>query len=178
MSTLGKLAAWSIIGIVGYGLATGKLDLGSIGETTASPPVAAKKAAAGSVAEIPADYLALYQANGNTCKGLDWAILAAIGKIESDHGRSRLPGVRSGVNGSGAAGPMQFLAPTWREVRRKHPGVGADIYDPSSSIPAAAWYLCDSGAARDLRKAIWRYNHSNAYVNRVLDQARKYRRSG
>jgi hypothetical protein len=29
--------------------------------------------------------------------GLDWSILAAIGKIESNHGRSTLPGVAEGT---------------------------------------------------------------------------------
>ena len=38
-----------------------------------------------------------------------WPVLAAIGSIETDHGRSRAPGVRSGVNRHGCcAGPMQF----------------------------------------------------------------------
>ena len=41
--------------------------------------------------------------------GIDPWILAAIGTIETDHGRSTAPGVRSGVNTYGCcAGPMQF----------------------------------------------------------------------
>ena len=37
--------------------------------------------------------------------GLPWSVLAAIGKVESDHGRARLPGVRSGCNcGRGVPG--------------------------------------------------------------------------
>jgi hypothetical protein len=38
--------------------------------------------------DIPADMLAIYQAAARACPGMDWAVLAAIGKIESDHGRS------------------------------------------------------------------------------------------
>jgi hypothetical protein len=38
-----------------------------------------------------------------------WQVLAGIGSIETDHGRSSAPGVHSGVNSYGCcAGPMQF----------------------------------------------------------------------
>src|SRR4051812_24699205 len=41
--------------------------------------------------------------------GAPWTVLAAIGSTETDHGRSRAPGVRSGLNRHGCcAGPMQF----------------------------------------------------------------------
>jgi hypothetical protein len=55
------------------------------------------------LADIPADYLALYRATAGVCPGLDWSILAAIGKVETDHGHSTLPGVHSGENVAGAA---------------------------------------------------------------------------
>lgn len=55
------------------------------------------------LADIPADYLALYRAAAGVCPGLGWSILAAIGKVETDHGRSTLPGVHSGENVAGAA---------------------------------------------------------------------------
>lgn len=54
------------------------------------------------LADIPGNYLALYRAAATTCPRLDWTVLAAIGKIESDHGRSTLPGVHSGANYAGA----------------------------------------------------------------------------
>ena len=54
------------------------------------------------VADIPADYLALYREAATVCPGLDWSILAAIGKIETNHGRSRLTGVHNGQNFAGA----------------------------------------------------------------------------
>src|SRR6266487_4351420 len=62
------------------------------------------------IADIPADYLALYQ-RGAARLGVDWAVLAAIGKLECDHGRSRATGCNppGSVNDSGATGPMQFL---------------------------------------------------------------------
>lgn len=52
--------------------------------------------------DIPANYLPLYQHGAALCPGLDWAVLAAIGKIETDHGRLNAPGVHSGENFAGA----------------------------------------------------------------------------
>jgi hypothetical protein len=133
-------------------------------------------AASGSSAHgIPADYYALYQ-SAPKCKGLDWASLAAIGYVETNHGQSKLPGVHSGANFAGAKGPMQFLQPTWDGVRKRHPDVGPSIYDPRNAIPAAAHKLCDDGASTgQLQKAIFSYNHSSEYVNDVLGKAKEYR---
>ncbi|MFI5065394.1 MAG: hypothetical protein ACHP9Z_15660, partial [Streptosporangiales bacterium] len=51
---------------------------------------------------IPPAYLALYLDAAQTCPGLPWAVLAGIGKAESDHGQSAAPGVHSGANYAGA----------------------------------------------------------------------------
>ncbi|HEY3472610.1 MAG TPA: NlpC/P60 family protein [Amycolatopsis sp.] len=133
------------------------------------------------VADIPTDYLVLYRQAAQTCPGLDWAILAAIGKIETDHGRAKLPGVHSGSNSAGAGGPMQFLQSTFDSVVARHPipPGGAhppSRYNPHDAIYAAAAYLCDSGArdGRDLHAAIFAYNHAEWYVQKVLAQAQKY----
>ena len=56
---------------------------------------------------IPADYLALFKNTGQQYR-VPWVVLAGIGKVESDDGQSNLPGVHSGQNGFGAAGPMQI----------------------------------------------------------------------
>ncbi|WP_051023354.1 C40 family peptidase [Nocardia pneumoniae] len=130
--------------------------------------------------DIPPELLVLYQHAAGDCPGLDWSVLAAIGKIETDHGRSPLPGVRSGENSAGAAGPMQFLEPTFDAVVARHPlpAGGASPpsrYHPSDAIHAAAHYLCDSGAPADLRAAVFAYNHADWYVDQVLDQAARYR---
>src|SRR5919199_3616006 len=75
-------------------------DAGGVGGVGASPLA---------LADIPAGYLAAYLAADRHCPGLRWQLLAAIGKVESDHGRSRAPGVRSGLNRFGCcSGPMQF----------------------------------------------------------------------
>lgn len=132
------------------------------------------------LADIPGDYLALYQAAAPVCPGLDWSILAAIGKIESNHGRSTLPGVADGTsNYAGARGPMQFLQSTFDAVVARYPLPPGGSNPPSpwnkhDAIYAAAHYLCDSGAQKDIRKAIFAYNHADWYVNDVLAQAKKY----
>lgn len=133
------------------------------------------------VADIPPDKLALYREAASDCPGLDWTILAGIGKVETDHGRSHLPGVSEGENSAGAGGPMQFLASTFDSVTARHrlPAGGASPpsrYNASDAIHAAAFYLCDSGADRgDVRAAIFAYNHADWYVDQVLDQANRYR---
>ena len=130
--------------------------------------------------DIPPQLLVLYQQAAADCPGLDWSVLAAIGKVETDHGRSTLPGAQTGENFAGAGGLMQFLAPTFDAVTTRHqlPAGGASPpsrYNPSDAIHAAAYYLCDSGAPQDLHTAIFTYNHSDTYVTQVLDQAARYR---
>lgn len=55
------------------------------------------------LADIPPAMLALYQRAAPECPGLDWTILAAIGKAETNHGRHPTM-----VSSAGAVGPMQF----------------------------------------------------------------------
>jgi hypothetical protein len=145
-----QLAPWFIIAVVvgsGLGMLPGQGEEGAKpgqGRTARQPsPAAAARA------DIPADYLALYRtAAKERCPGLSWAILAGIGKVESNHGRADLPGVRSGLNSAGCcAGPMQFNLTdgppsTWARYGRGSP------YDPGDAIPAAARKLCADGAAR------------------------------
>ncbi len=118
------------------------------------------------IADIPPDYCLLYLTAAPDCPGLDWAVLAAIGKVETDHGRSTLPGVHEGENSAGAGGPMQFLDSTFTSVTAAHqlPPGGASPpsrYNPHGAIHAAAFLLCDTGVQRgDLRAAIFSYNHT------------------
>jgi transglycosylase-like protein with SLT domain len=110
-------------------------------------------------------------------------VLAAIGAIESDHGRSTAPGVRSGVNAFGCcAGPMQFNLTngppsTWQTYRvdGNHDG-DIDPYDPADAIASAARYLrvLLDGARSDIARAVFGYNHSPAYVEDVLARARAF----
>ncbi|MCL9758657.1 bifunctional lysozyme/C40 family peptidase [Frankia sp. AiPa1] len=131
------------------------------------------------LSDIPPDYLTLYMQAADTCPSLSWTTLAGIGKIESDHGRSTLPGVASGTNSAGAGGPMQFLASTFTEVVARHPlpaggATPPSRYNPSDAIYAAADYLCDNHVATDLTGALWTYNHSDLYIAQVVTQATQY----
>lgn len=39
------------------------------------------------VADIPAELLSLYASAAESCPGMSWSVVAAIGKVETDHGR-------------------------------------------------------------------------------------------
>jgi hypothetical protein len=144
---------------------------GTIEDRAAAAPSTA------ATADIPADLLPLYRKAAATCPGLPWSVLAAIGKIETDHGRSQAPGVTAGENYAGAGGPMQFLPSTWAVYGVDANGDGrTDRYDPADAIFGAAHYLCESGAGqtRHLYRAVFAYNHADSYVRAVLTQATAY----
>jgi hypothetical protein len=132
------------------------------------------KASKGAPRGKATSYLQLYQQAAATCAGLSWTVLAAIGQIESGHGRN------VGPSSAGALGPMQFMPATWRSYGVDGDGDGkADIMNPFDAVPAAARYLCANGAGRGggaLSNAIWHYNQSQSYVNAVLSLAHAYAR--
>jgi Transglycosylase SLT domain len=136
--------------------------------------------AAGPVGGVPAADVPLFEGAaarfGLGARGP--SVLAAINYVESTFGTSNLPGVHSGTNSAGAAGPMQFLAGTWaREAVNAPgdpPGQPPNIYDEADAVYSAAHYLHDSGAPADWPGAIFAYNHSSAYVQQVLSLAASY----
>lgn len=176
-----------------------------------APAAAPAAPPSGAVSGIPERALAAYRAAAQRLAELDpacelsWPLLAAIGKVESNHARlggARLtadgvavPPIRGPqLDGSGAfalirdsdggrfdgdteydraVGPMQFLPGTWRGM-----GMTSDPQDIDEATVAAGLYLCaGSGSLRDperVRQAVWRYNHSWAYVDRVLGLAAAY----
>jgi transglycosylase-like protein with SLT domain len=164
-----------------------------------------------STSGIPAAALAAYQraetvinSADNACH-LTWQLVAAIGRVESDHGRTGgnaldAEGVaRPGIFGPAldgkagttkivdsdagqfdsdtawdrAVGPMQFIPSTWSVV-----GVDADSdgrrdpQDIDDAALASAVYLCsgddDLATTAGQRAAVFRYNHSEKYVDLVL----------
>jgi hypothetical protein len=171
-----------VLGVTVHGVAE---DAGLLATPTRPRPATGRttQPSRAARADIPPGYLRLYQrAPARWCPGLPWGVLAAVGKAESDHGRARLPGVRSGANRAGAAGPMQLgihgrAGRTWQRYRTdgNHDG-RRSVYDPADAVPTAARYLCAHGAAQPggLRRALYAYNHSAAYVARVLAVARRY----
>jgi soluble lytic murein transglycosylase-like protein len=135
--------------------------------------IAQEEIVARPVEEIPYDrYVQIYKAAAKRY-GLteDWFVLAAVGKVESNHGENM------GPSGAGALGPMQFLPSTWQEYGVDGNGDGeANIMDPEDAIPAAASYLRAGGAPSDWYAALYTYNRAGWYVREVLGIAETYRR--
>ena len=166
---------------------------------------------------IPSVALAAYQraetvinSADETCN-LSWQLVAAIGRVESDHGRyggSNLndegvatPGIYGiALNGKNntavirdtdaglydndlvfdrAVGPMQFIPSTWSVV-----GVDSDgdaqrnPQDIDDAALATAVYLCsgndDLATLTGQRASVYRYNHSQSYVDLVLSIMENY----
>jgi Transglycosylase SLT domain len=111
-----------------------------------TPPPARPGDGAG---DIPREYLRLYRAAARRY-GLDWRVLAAIGKNESDHGRSTAPGVTSGRNFADCcSGPMQICTVkacgrVWQYYATDGNGDGdRSVYDPADAIFAAGQIVRD-----------------------------------
>ncbi|MFI0354223.1 NlpC/P60 family protein [Actinomadura sp. 9N407] len=169
---IGAAAAVLMLVAVFVGALSAVLPGSGTGGATCQPGTA------GSGTGIPAAYLTLYVKAGQRY-GMGWHVLAAVGKVESDHGRGREPGIRSGTNEAGAAGPMQFLSGTWAAFGVDGDSDGdKDIYDPVDAVPGAARYLKHEGAPEKIRTALFHYNHSNTYVETVLRAARAYAKAG
>jgi cell wall-associated NlpC family hydrolase len=153
--------------------------------TTGQPPAGAQ------AKSIPADYLFWYKKVGQQY-GVPWTILAGIGTVESDNGQTTLPGVHSGSNAFGAAGPMQIgiggkagdvwgggaVHPAGQVVNGvatdEDGGQNADVYDPADAIAGAAKYLLEFQVQTNPAAAIFAYNHLQSYVESVLYYAGAY----
>jgi membrane-bound lytic murein transglycosylase B len=160
---------------------------------------------------IPAPALAAYQRGAQIIDAADkscnipWELIAAIGRVESDHGRYggntlsedgvSKPGIYgialNGKNGTQAitdtdggdldkdtaydraVGPMQFIPSTWQVVKVDADGDSKrNPQDMDDAALATAVYLCSGKDNLSTRKgqeaAVYRYNHSQDYVNLVL----------
>jgi murein DD-endopeptidase MepM/ murein hydrolase activator NlpD len=119
-----------------------------------------------------AQLLSLWQAAGSAY-GVPWEVLGAINKIESDFGRNM------GPSSAGALGWMQFIPDTWMRWGFDADGDGvANPWDPEDAIYAAARYLAAAGAADDISRAIFAYNHADWYVRDVLELAQVFAGGG
>jgi membrane-bound lytic murein transglycosylase B len=119
---------------------------------------------------IPAAYQRAYQQAAGSCPGLRWTLLAAVGQVESGHGRN------SGPSSAGAVGPMQFMPATFARygIDGDHDGK-ADAWNYADAIPTAARYLCASGldaTPAGVQQALLAYNHAQWYVDLVLSTER------
>ncbi|HEX2895622.1 MAG TPA: hypothetical protein VHO29_16590 [Marmoricola sp.] len=207
----------------GHGLPDGSAVPGQAIKAPASVPIpgqiapavpdgAADATVAGaSTSGIPSVALSAYQraaqiidAADTTCN-VPWELIAAIGRVESNHGQYggntlnsngiAEPGIfgptLDGKNGTQAimdtdggqldkdpvydraVGPMQFIPSTWASVKVDADGDGQrnpqDINDASL---ATGVYLCSGndnlGTRAGQQSAVFRYNHSQSYVDLVL----------
>jgi hypothetical protein len=160
-------AVFLVLGLVAVGLSTSLIGGGT-------PSQDAQR-------DIPPQLLPVYQTAADSCPGLPWSVLAAIGKVETNHGRLQAPGVTSGANFAGAAGPMQIgiggkAGNTFAAYAVDADGGGANVYSPIDAIFTAANYLCQNGANKgtDVAGAIFAYNHADWYVTKVLAIASTY----
>jgi membrane-bound lytic murein transglycosylase B len=184
---------------------------GSLGAPGVGNADAAQIVSTASTSGIPSAALAAYQRAETVINAADpschlpWQLIAAIGRVESNHGRTNgntlddnglaTPGIfgvaLNGANGTTeivdtdagqfdndasydrAIGPMQFIPSTWSVVGVDADGDGVrnpqDIDDASLGT---AVYLCsgsdDVGTHAGQRATVYRYNHSQSYVDLVL----------
>jgi membrane-bound lytic murein transglycosylase B len=132
-----------------------------------------------------------------------WTTLAGIGWVESQHGgyggrtlgvdgRPSSPILGPTLDGSDdvaaipdeeggwaqAAGPMQFIPSTWARWGADGDEDGVvDVEDLDDAAYAAARYLCASGSLASgagWARAVFSYNHSQAYVDQVYAAAQAY----
>ncbi|MFL6002714.1 MAG: lytic murein transglycosylase [Nocardioides sp.] len=170
-----------------------------------------------SAMDIPAAALAAYQRAETVINTADkscnipWQLIAAIGRVESDHGRyggnslnakglatpgifgvaldgsdgtTRIADSDAGLYDSDskfdrAVGPMQFIPSTWRVVGVDADGDGErNPQDIDDAALATAVYLCsgddDLSQEPGQRSAVFRYNHSQSYVDLVLSIMNAY----
>ena len=166
---------------------------------------------------IPAAALAAYQRaeqvinSADASCNLTWQLVAAIGRVESDHGRyggsvlgddgKSRPGIYGipldGSDGTAeigdsdagqydndqiydrAVGPMQFIPQTWNVVGVDDDGDGErDPQDIDDAALATAVYLCsgdeDLSTYGGQKAAVYRYNHSQEYVDLVISIMNAY----
>jgi len=153
------------------------------------------KASAEAANSVPSDYLTWFQKVGLQYN-VPWTILAGIGEVESNDGRTSLPGVTSLSNAFGAAGPMQIgiggaSSNQWgggaiHPASEKVDGVATDengdgiasVYEPADAIAGAAKYLTEHGVQQNAASAIFAYNHADWYVEEVLNWANTYADGG
>ena len=108
------------------------------------------------VQPAPIDELLSYYKEAEEQFGVSWYYLAAIHLVETRMGRIR------GLSTAGAQGPMQFMPATWAMYGK------GNIDDNHDAILGAARYLKAAGAPGDMQRALYAYNHSQAYVNALV----------
>ena len=119
--------------------------------------------------DIPIFLLPIYQAAGIQY-GVRWEVLAAINEIETDYGRNL------NVSSAGAEGWMQFMPSTWKTwgVDANRDKQARPLQPGRRDLRRRALPQGGRRARRDLRKAIFAYNHADWYVDTVMLRARVF----
>jgi len=147
------------------------LLLGSTGTPAAAPVIAAGGSDAQQLREVPGPLQGVFAAAAREFV-LPPALLAAVASVESGF---RPGAVGPPVVGGPALGMMQFLPSSWALFNTV---ADATPFQPGPAVAAAARHLLSSGAVDgggwDPARALFGYNHSTAYVNKVLAQAALY----
>lgn len=115
----------------------------------------------------PSNFDEIYKAAGAQFN-VPWKILKAVHYVETG-----CSGSTSKSSYAGARGPMQFMPGTWRAYGVDGNGDGvADMCNVVDAIYGAANLLAHSGAASgDVNGALFNYNHSQRYVDKVNEVA-------
>jgi membrane-bound lytic murein transglycosylase B len=132
-------------------------------------PGAAAAAVRLAAAGLKPDFASLYLA-AQAKTGTPWQLLAAVHRVET--GQS---GNTTRTSYAGATGPMQFMPATFAHYALDGNGDGVtDIGNVNDAVFTAGNYLRAGGADRgDYSAALYNYNHSYSYVDRVLSIARQ-----
>lgn len=115
---------------------------------------------------IPSEYITIYKA-AEEKYGVDWYILASIHSIETSFSTHSTM-----LSSAGAIGHMQFMPSTFKAYGVDGNGDGIiNAWNLEDAIFSAANYLRANNYQNDIRKSIWHYNHSEEYVNKVINLA-------
>lgn len=153
-----------LLGVAASVVVLGLALVASAGAATSEKPVRAS-----SVTPMPrlpvGVFVDPYTRAAAACRGLDPTILVAIHDVETNRDKHGATSV------AGAVGPMQFLPGTWAAYGVDGNSDGAvDVWNLDDALAGAAHFLCAHGvtSAASEESAIFQYNHSRAYVRRVL----------
>lgn len=153
--------------------------------------------------EVPAEYMPIYQAAGEKYN-VPWNLLAAHHKVETNFGTGDVESYAGAIGsmqfmpcswlgwGYPACGGLGDLDVSWStlsdmSIIEEYGGFGvdgngdgkADPRNATDAIFAAASYLAANGADEGMiREAVFAYNHSNEYVEKVLEYSDLYVESG
>ncbi len=124
---------------------------------------------ASAIDDIPGEFLARYIAAAQRCEGPSWTVLAAIAKLDTDHGR------RAGVPGT-TGSPIAFTSDRWQAVATDGDDDGRSHADsPDDVLASAAAELCPGGTTTNAaEELLGRHRVDPAYVQAAVNWSRRY----